>query len=211
MTTAAPSAVLPQRVHSLAACPSCGLVQQLPEVPDGYRAVCDRCDTILMKSGERWRSGRATAALAAAALILYPPAILLPVLQIRKLGHSVEDSVVTGVVTLLTGGHFFVGVIVLVFSLIVPPLKLIALLTLATSRRLLGNASRAFTFRVVEALGRWGMLDVLVVAVLIAYVKLGDSVTIAPGPGLTAFAGCVLLSLLSSVCFAPRLLWKEHR
>ena len=66
---------------------------------------------------------------------------------------------------------------------------------------------RALMYHLVELLGRWGMLDVLLVAVMIAYVKLGDLITIQPGPGLQAFIIMVLLSLLASLCFNPRLMW----
>jgi paraquat-inducible protein A len=148
--------------------------------------------------------------LAAAALILFLPAIFMPVLRINKLGHSTEDSIVSGVAALLSGGHFVIAFVVLVFSLVVPPLKLLALIYLATGAAGFGDSHKAWTHRLVELLGRWGMLDVLVVAVLVAYVKLGDAVSIAPGPGLVAFAGCVLLSLLASVCFPPHTLWKEQ-
>jgi paraquat-inducible protein A len=156
------------------------------------------------------QSTQAAAALAMAALILYPLAIMLPIMKIRQLGHMVEDSILTGVITLLRTGEFFVGIIVLIFSLIVPPVKLVALLALSLGVPGEKIKYRALTYHFVELLGRWGMLDVMVVAVLVAYVKLGDTVNITPGSGLFAFAACVLLSLGSSLCFPPHALWSEE-
>src|SRR5262249_23644954 len=128
---------------------------------------------------------------------------------IEKLGSTVQDSLLSGVATLLHDGHYFVGGIVLVFSLIVPPIKLFTLLMLSLAREYVEQRHRAVTYQFVELLGRWGMLDVMVVAVLVAYVKLGDTVTISPGPGLTAFATSVILSLVASMCFPPHALWSE--
>ena len=161
------------------------------------------------RADEAWKSRRGSAAFALAALLLYPAAILMPVLHIEKLGHSSDDSVVTGVGALVNGGHYFIAAVVFVFSLVVPPLKLGALLALCFAARSLAQHHRRWTHLAVEALGRWGMLDVFVVAVLVAYVKLGSAVNIAPGPGLVAFAGCVLLSLVASLLFPARLVWSR--
>ena len=193
----------------LAVCRRCGLAQWLGEVPVGWRQHCRRCAAALLPRGESgvWR--QASAALAAAALILYPPAILLPVLRIEKLGSSSEDSIVTGVVHLFAEGHAAIAAIVLIFSLIVPPAKLLAILLLSVGAFPANRAWQAQAHAAVDALGRWGMLDVLVVALLIAFVKLGDSVQIAPGPGLVGFAVCVLLSLLASMVFPADALWED--
>jgi len=192
-----------------AACWCCGLVQIVPSLATEQSAYCPRCDTIVAPRSRAHQSTHATAAFALAALLLYFPAILLPMLRIQKLGSTVEDSLLSGVATLLHAGHYFVGGIVLVFSLIVPPIKLFALLILSLASEYVEQRHRAVTYHLVELLGRWGMLDVMVVAVLVAYVKLGDTVTISPGPGLTAFAASVILSLIASMCFPPHALWSE--
>ena len=69
---------------------------------------------------------------------------------------------------------------------------------------------RASTYRVVEWIGRWGMLDVLLVALLVAAVKLGSWVEVHPGPGVAAFGGVVIFSLLASAAFDPQAIWEEH-
>jgi paraquat-inducible protein A len=190
---------------SLIACDHCALVQQRPDLPAGHHAVCARCGTRL---DAWWHDPHLAAALSLCALILFVPAILLPMMRVETLGHVHEASIVGGVSHMLAHGQVFIGLVILVFSLVVPPLKLLALLLVST--RLLRAAGRAQLYRWVELLGRWGMLDVLVVAVLVTFVKLGDTVQVQPGPGLFLFAACVLVSLLASVCLHPPSLWEEH-
>jgi paraquat-inducible protein A len=147
--------------------------------------------------------------LSLSALILFVPAVLQPMMRLESLGHVTEASIVDGVSHMLAHGAVFIGLVILVFSLVLPPVKMLALLLVST--RLLTAARRARLYAWVELLGRWGMLDVLVVAVLIAFVKLGDTVQIQAGPGLFLFAACVLVSLLASVCLHPPSLWDDHR
>jgi len=191
----------------LCSCHCCGLVQTLPPARRGHRAVCRRCRTPLKHADPRRNDW--TVALAAAALIFYPPAMLLPMLRLEQLGHVQEDSLLSGVAALWAQGYWWIGSVIFAFSVLLPPLKLIALWLLASRLGLKREHHRALIYRAVEWLGRWGMLDVMLVAVLIAFVKLGDIINIYPGPGLVAFLLLVLLSLLASVVFNPALLWQE--
>jgi paraquat-inducible protein A len=150
-----------------------------------------------------------TAALALAALALFPPAVLLPVMRIEQLGHSHETGILRGASDLITEGHGWLGLIVLVCSVVVPILKLSGLLLLSTTRIRARAATRALVWQVVERAGRWGMLDVLLVAALVAMIKIGDLVSIEPGTGALVFAGMVMLSLLASMSFDPRLVRME--
>jgi paraquat-inducible protein A len=154
-----------------------------------------------------WQNRRLAGSLALSALILYPAAILMPMMRIETLGHSTQASILKGVITMLADRHYFVGMVVLVFSLVLPPLKLLALLALSAG--VMRGSHQARLHHWVELLGRWSMLDVLVVAVMIAFVKLGDTITVQPGAGLVMFLLCVLLSLLSSCCLHLPSLWKE--
>ncbi len=97
---------------------------------------------------------------------------------------------------------------VLLCSVVVPVMKLAALLMLSTQRGL-GERHRALTYRLVEWTGRWGMLDVLLVAVLVAVLKLGDLMTVSVGPGLLAFTACVTLSLAAAASFDPFDMWES--
>jgi paraquat-inducible protein A len=158
----------------------------------------------------RLRANSRTAAVSLAALILYPLAVTLPILEVSKLGHLRETGILEGTARLLADGHLAVGLVVLVCSVLLPVMKLISLLLLSSGTAFLGRRHRAFTYQVVEWTGRFGMLDVLLVAILVAVLKLGDVVTVRPGPGVLAFSACVLLSLLASALFDPHALWEER-
>ncbi len=190
----------------LKSCHCCGLVQMIPA---STPSACARCASAL----ESWRSraggNELSAALAMAALALYVPSMLLPFLRIERLGQSYASSLIGGVGTLFTKGHLLVGTIVLAFSIVLPVLKLSALLVLSQQRWQLAHHNRAVVYRMVEHLGRWGMLDVLLVAVMVAFVKLGGLVQFSAGTGLVLFSAFVLLSLCASAAFDPYALWDE--
>ncbi len=156
------------------------------------------------------RSNSRTAAMATAALVLYPFAVSMPIMEVQKLGHVREVSILEGVTQLLAKGELLVGLIVLLCSIVLPLAKLFALLVLSAGGLTLGRRHRALTYRVVEWSGRWGMLDVLLVALLVAAVKLGDLVEVTPGPAALAFAAVVVLSLAAAACFDPHGLWESQ-
>jgi len=187
------------------ACPGCGLSQRVPDVvPPRSRACCARCGATLRQSARAVALGNSrTAAIALAALILYPIAVSMPMLTVRQLGHAHSSSIIQGVVTLLSGGQVIVGIIVLLCSIILPLGKLIALLVMSLMGHRLAHGHRALTYRIIDFTGRWGMLDVLAVAVLVAALKLGNVMDVDPGPAALAFSTCVILSLLATASFDP--------
>jgi paraquat-inducible protein A len=193
----------------LRACPCCGLVQSLPPLPPRSRAVCRRCSHDLVKRSLLVRSRQRTAAFAIAALVLYPFAVTLPMLEVERLGHVSAAGILEGISSMLAKGQWFIGIVVLLCSVVFPLGKLIALLALSSGRVLRRAQHRALTYRLVEWTGRWGMLDVLLVAILVATIKLGEWLTVTPGPAALAFACCVVLSLLAAASFDPHALWES--
>ncbi|MCA9132204.1 MAG: paraquat-inducible protein A [Planctomycetales bacterium] len=195
----------------LRACHCCGLVHEVPPLADDQQAACVRCHSTV-DSGRR--SGRRSSARCLAAtvggLLLYFPAILLPIIDIEKLGHHHATSLLGGTIDLILQGDLFVGFIVLLFSIILPLLKFLALLELSyiglTHRR-----HRAWTYRVVEWTGRWSMMDVLLLALLVALVKLGELVSFQLGPAVAAFVLCVLMSMIASLMFDPHAIWDDSQ
>ena len=200
---------MPTGAIAIRACPCCGLVQNVPEAPRRLRPCCARCGTPLVQRGLIARSNRLTAALTLSALILYPFAIGLPMIEVERFGHATAASILKGISGLLAQGHWFVGLIVLVCSIVAPMGKILALLILSGGGFRLRAQHRAWTYRFVEWTGRWGMLDVLLVAILVAVVKLGDIVEVNAGPAAIAFGTVVVLSLLASASFDPHGLWEE--
>ena len=152
---------------------------------------------------------RRSAALAFAGLILYPVAVGLPMIRVEQFGHHNDASILEGTATLLSGGHVLVGVIVLLCSIVLPLGKLLSLLILSAGGLMMRREHRALTYHIVELTGRWGMLDVLLVAILVAVLKLGDMVEVSAGPAALAFTACVVLSLLASAAFDPHSLWSD--
>lgn len=194
--------------HPLDACDICGLVQHLPALEPGQEARCHRCSTRLRR--RKTNSIQRTVALTLAALVLYIPANVYPVMTLRQMGYEQSDTILSGVVALIKAGSPEIAVLIFLCSIAIPLLKLLGLLylSLAVSR---GHArslrGRTFLYKTIEVIGRWSMLDVFLLSILVALVKLGSFATITPGPGIIAFAAVVVLTLLASASFDPRLLW----
>jgi paraquat-inducible protein A len=142
--------------------------------------------------------------------VLYLPANLLPMMETRSLFGVQQDTILSGVVYLWTSGSWVLAIIVFVASIAVPLLKLLSLSLILLSVQF-GSTGQplasARLYRLLELIGRWSMLDVFVVAVLVALVQAQSLATMAPGPGVLAFAAVVILSMLATMAFDPRLIW----
>lgn len=113
-----------------------------------------------------------------------------------------------GTIDLLTHGSWFVGIVVLLFSVVFPLVKLLLLLELSLLG-LLHRRHKAITYRVMEYAGKWSMMDVMLLAFLVMLVKLGDMVAIHFGPAVFAFTLCVAMSMVASMSFNPHAIWEE--
>ena len=189
-------------------CPTCGLTLQVEPPSRGQRAECPRCGSAVSEGPHG--SLQVTAALAVAALILYVPANIYPILRMHFYGTYSENTVWDGVVSLAQSSQYFVALVVFMASIAVPILKLAGLLYLVISARFgVGRRLRSRTriYRFIDVVGPWAMLDVFLLAILVALVKLGQIATILPGPGLVAFTAVVVLTMLASASFDPRTIW----
>lgn len=190
-------------------CSTCGLVQQVDPLPPGKRAECPRCGATVSEGPKG--SLELTAALAIAALILYVPANIYPIMRMHFHGAYSESTVWDGVVSLANSNQWFVALIVFLASIVIPVLKLAGLLFLVISARFrVGRRLRDRTriYKFIDVIGPWAMLDVFLLAVLVALVKLGSIATILPGPGLIAFSAVVVLTMLASASFDPKMIWQ---
>jgi paraquat-inducible protein A len=195
---------------TLRACHCCGLIHRVPQLEESQFATCTRCRaTIQRHTGGQLAASR-TAATALGAFFLFWPATLLPILELDRLGHHSESSLLFGTIDLLTHGDWFVGVIVLVFSIIFPLVKILMLLELSLLG-LLHRRHKASTYRVMEFAGKWSMMDVMLLAFLVMLVKLGDLVEFNFGPAVVAFVLCVAMSMIASMSFDPHAIWEEQR
>lgn len=196
----------------LRACRCCGLVSRIGRLESFQVARCPRCRAVLPRPSRAAEAALVTTrvtAVSLAALALFPAAVTLPIMRIEEMGHSSEASIWSGALALLRGGDLFVGTVVFLCSIVFPLLKLGGLIAITAGRGGLQRRARRISWRVVEMTGRWGMLDVLLVAVVVAWVKVGDLVEIRPGPAAFAFTLVVLLSLLATALFDAHALWDK--
>ena len=194
-------AVASQGGGALRGCDCCG------EVTRGG-LVCGRCGTAL-RDRKPDSIGRTWALLAAAA-ILYVPANILPVLTLVSFGQGSPDTILSGVMSLAGSGMWPLAGLVFFASITVPVLKLTGLLTLlvSTRRRARGRlVERTILYRVVDSVGRWSMIDVFMISILTALVRMGSLASIIPGPGVLAFCAVVILTMFAAMSFDPRLMW----
>jgi paraquat-inducible protein A len=193
------------------ACDTCGLTQRVDELAPGMSAECIRCGSTI--ATRPLGGADATLALTLAALVLYVPANIYPILSMNLYGAYSENTVWDGVVSLMQHDEYFVAAIVFVASIVIPLMKLLGLSFLVASvkwakgRRL---RARTHIFKFIDAVGPWAMLDVFLLAVLVSLVKLGDLARVIPGPGLVAFTCVVVLTILASQSFDSKLIWNKQ-
>jgi paraquat-inducible protein A len=197
-------------METIVACPTCNLMQRLEELEPGMVAECHRCGSIVARRGHD--SLARTASLSLAALILYVPANIYPVLTMYHYGAYTESTIWDGCVRLFQDHQYLVAAIVFLASLVIPLFKLLGLFYLTTTAKL-GAVSRrrerTFVFKFIEAIGPWAMLDVFLLAILVALVRLQQLASIYPGPGLLPFTSVVVLTILASASFDPTLIWER--
>lgn len=188
--------------RGLAGCHTCGKVSPIT------LGNCPRCGCHLHL--RKPDSIQRTMALMVAAAALYIPANILPIMTVVELGDSTENTIISGMMTFWRQGAYPIAIVIFTASILIPLLKIVALswLCLAASGKLRpspGMLGKIYWF--TELLGRWSMVDIFVVGILVALVQLGNYMTITVGPGALAFAGVVVLTMFAAMSFEPRLLW----
>jgi paraquat-inducible protein A len=193
----------PPEVHRRIGCDCCRLVLL---APSGW--PCPRC-------GRRLRHRKRQSlirswALLASATALYLPANILPIITVIRFGQGEPSTIWRGVVELAQADMWPLAILVFLASLTVPLIKLtgltgMLLMTHDGSARWL--RPRTALYRAVDTVGRWSMIDVFMLTVLVALVHMGFIATVYPGPGAVAFASVVILTMFASAAFDPRLMW----
>lgn len=203
-----PASTLVGRNGADAGLVTCGICETLCSTVDDSATHCPCCDASLHL--RRQDSLSKTAAYLIAAAILYIPANLLPVMHTETIFGAQDDTIMSGVLLLLETGSWPLALLVFFASIMVPLLKLfsITLLLITCWRKSPRNPlQRTQLFRIVEAVGRWSMLDVYVVTVLVALVQFQSLASVHPGAGALAFGAVVVLTMLSAQSFDSRLIW----
>lgn len=194
----------------LYACHVCNLLTK-PE-PGRYDSVCPRCGSHLHL--RKPDSVARTWAYLIAGYILFIPANVLPIMHTSSLFGAQADTIMSGVIYLWISGSWHLALVVFIASILVPSAKLLALTFLVVSvqsRSTWDPMQRTKLYRAVEFVGRWSMLDIFVVAILVALVQLQSLATIEAGFGAVAFGAVVVLTMLAAMEFDPRLIWDPKR
>ncbi|MDJ0985911.1 MAG: paraquat-inducible protein A [Desulfobacterales bacterium] len=199
---------LTAKTASLISCDKCHLLcKDLPEL-EGLSTICPRCGSRL-HSRKPNSIGR-TWALIIAAFIFYIPANVLPITKVISFGKAQSDTIMSGVIYFVQSGSWPIALVIFVASVFVPLLKLFLLTFLLISVQRKSQwrpKDRTRLYRITEAVGRWSMVDIYVVTILVALVKLGSLATIEAGPGAVFFAGVVIITMFAAMSFDPRLIW----
>ncbi len=202
------SAALPRAAElGLIGCRVCGLVCRDPQRPD---AACPRCGSALHR--RKPASQTRCWALMIAAFICYIPANVLPIMRTASIGDIDDNTILSGVLELWDKDSQELAVIVFTASIVVPMLKFFALTTLLVCARRgtrWAQPQRARLYRLIDLIGHWSMLDVFVVALLTALVRFNVLSSVEPLPGVIFFGLTVILTMLASLSFDPRLTWDD--
>ena len=202
------AALTTARETALVSCHSCELLCHALPNREGTRQVCPRCSAALER--RKPNSLSRTWALVVAAYILYVPANLLPVMTVVSFGKAESDTILSGVKALIASGNWPIAVLVFLASITIPVAKLLALTFLLISVHLKSRwqpEDRTRLYRIIEVIGRWSMIDIFMISILVALIALKNIATIQAGIGAVCFAAVVIITIFAAQSFDPRLIW----
>lgn len=193
---------------TLISCHSCHFLSQIQPATTADYGYCPRCGEPLHR--RKIDSLSRTWALVLAAMILYIPANMMPVMMTISMGSEQSDTILSGVFYLLVNDMWPLAMVIFVASIFVPLLKLVVLVYLLLSVQFKSTRhakDRTSLYRLIESVGRWSMVDIYVVTILVALVNMGSLATVEAQTGAIAFAAVVVLTMLATLSFDPRLIW----
>ncbi|MEF1205236.1 paraquat-inducible protein A [Photobacterium damselae] len=197
--------------HNHVACHTCN---QLNPMPTTKHAKCLRCDSRLHVFDPRMNLQRAWAFLIAS-IVFYIPANLYPMMYTVSLGQKDGSTIMGGVALLWHLGSYPVAAVIFFASIMIPMAKMFALMWLYYSASKKPDCSQRDAiqhlklYRITELIGRWSMIDIFVVSILVALVQLQNLMAILPGPAALSFAAVVVFTMLSAMTFDPRVFWSN--
>ncbi len=194
------------RNSGLISCHSCHLLCK--SAKRSADMVCPRCGARL--HDRKPNSIARTWALVLAAFIFYIPANVLPITIVISMGKAQSDTIMSGVIYFIHSGMWPIALIIFLASIFIPFLKLLILIFLLISVQRKSSwrqQDRTRFYRITEIIGRWSMVDIFVVTILVALVHLGGLATIHAGPGAIFFGAVVVTTIFAAMSFDPRLIW----
>ena len=194
------------REAGLISCHSCHLLCQGAKQPS--HMLCPRCGARM--HDRKPNSIARTWALVIAAFIFYIPANVFPITTVISLGKAQSDTIMSGVIYFIHSGMWPIALVIFLASVFIPLLKLLILSFLLISVQRKSSwrrQDRTRLYRITEIIGRWSMVDIFVVTILVALVHLGGLATIHAGPGAIFFGAVVVITIFAAMSFDPRLIW----
>jgi len=193
-------------------CHICEKLVESESIENKHKASCPRCGAAmhlrLPKSISR------TWAFLIASIIMYIPANMLPIMTVQNMGQGDPHTIVGGIIELIHSDMLPIAFLVFVASLMVPLLKMVGISFLLISVQHSWQATphyRIKLYRIIEFIGRWSMLDIFMISILVAMVNLGAIAKVYANTGATAFAAVVILTMFASLSFDSRLIWDKVR
>lgn len=193
---------------SMASCHRCRLLCHLPKSGKGVPLTCPRCGATIHQRVPG--SIQRTWALVIAALILYIPANVLPISITSAGGSAQGDTIMSGVIYFVQSGSWLVALVIFVASIVVPVFKILILIFLLLSvqwKMQWRPLDRTRLYRMIEAIGRWSMVDIFVITIMAALIKLKGLANFEVGPAAVYFAAVVIMTIFAAMSFDPRLIW----
>ncbi|VFM95551.1 MAG: paraquat-inducible protein A [Candidatus Kentron sp. G] len=192
------------------ACTTCGKLHRNRFALTARR--CVRCASRL--HSRKPRSVQRAWALLSTGILLYIPANVYPIMFTWNLGRLQENTIISGILSLWNACSYLVATVIFVASMVIPVMKFVVIAYLLRGVRRksrLTAGQKARLYRITELIGPWSMVDIFVVALLVALVKMGAIAFVKPGVAAIAFAAMVVATMLAAVAFDPRLLWDNER
>jgi paraquat-inducible protein A len=201
---------LTSKATGLMSCHGCHKLLRYPEINEHQKLTCPRCGSNVHK--RRPGSLTKTWALVITALICLIPANVYPIMTLIYRGEGEPSTIIGGVLLLVREHMIPIALVLFIASIAVPLLKVAGLIWLLLSVQFkwdLSRRQRTIMFRAIETIGRWSMLDVFVISILVTLVNLGSLAEITSGLAATFFCAAVVITMLAAMCFDPRLIWDE--
>lgn len=197
-------------MDKVVACQTCGLVQEVDEVPLGKVVKCARCSFQIFH--RRIDSRSRTLAFSLAAGILYFPSNFYPIVNAEYQGQFVQTTIFQGIKALWEHGQYFISSLIFCTSMLSPLMKIIGLIfiTLTLDWEHF-KKTRAWIYKIIRLVDPWNMLEVFLLSICVSMVEMGEVATVHPGRGVFSFAAVVVLTLMATFSFDSRLLWDSSK
>ncbi|MGJ0372592.1 paraquat-inducible protein A [Aliarcobacter cryaerophilus] len=174
--------------------------------------LCNRCNHMVKKRVEN--SLQISLALTICAMLLYIPAMVYPMMVVTQFGVNLESTIIEGIISFLEHGSYFIAFVIFIASVAIPIVKLFALFFIFLSLKInvkMTNKTKILIYKYIEAIGKWSMIDIYVVALMASIVQLDELFNIKGGVAATSFSLMVIITIFAAHRFDTRIIWDEKR